>query len=360
MKEVAIVGTQGVPAQYGGFETLVESLVTEKYSEEINYTVFCSVHSYPERINTYKGARLKYVPFFHSNGKQSIPYDILSLLQTIGKYDAVLVLGISGCAFMPVFRLFFRKKIIINIDGLEHQRGKWGKFARGFLKFSESMAVRFADTIVVDNEAIQEYVTRFYHKESTLITYGADHLGKDIPGQEQRILLDSYFLQPGNYALSICRIEPENNCHLILKAFADCGEKLVFIGNWHRSKYGWDLHRAYNSCPNIRLLDALYDFEPLYALRTNCKFYIHGHSAGGTNPSLVEAMLLGAPVLAFDCIYNKKTTEYKANYYTDEESLINAIHCDKEELAQNGVAMREIAKKRYVWKVIVKQYENLY
>ena len=119
MKKVAVIGTVGVPAKYGGFETLVENLIGECCSEDVDYTVFCSGKAYPTRLKTYKNARLEYVPL-HANGMQSIPYDIWSLIRTVGRgYDVVLILGVSGCLFLPLYRLLFRKRIVVNIDGLE-------------------------------------------------------------------------------------------------------------------------------------------------------------------------------------------------------------------------------------------------
>ena len=125
MKKVAVIGTVGVPAKYGGFETLVENLIGECCSEDVDYTVFCSGKAYPTRLKTYKNARLEYVPL-HANGMQSIPYDIWSLIRTVGRgYDVVLILGVSGCLFLPLYRLLFRKRIVVNIDGNFVYSGKW-------------------------------------------------------------------------------------------------------------------------------------------------------------------------------------------------------------------------------------------
>ena len=164
MKQVAIVGIQGVPAKYGGFETLVENIIGDNCSPEVRYTVFCSSKDYTVRMKTYKGTRLKYIPLFHANGAQSTPYDILSMLKCLQGYDTVVILGVSGCIFLPVFRLFYRKRLVVNIDGLEHQRTKWGKFAKWFLRTSEAMAVRYADVVIADNKGIQNYVEETYQK----------------------------------------------------------------------------------------------------------------------------------------------------------------------------------------------------
>ena len=163
MKKVAIIGTQGVPAQYGGFESLVENIIGDNCSAGIAYTVFCSSLDKDNRLKTYKGCRLKYVPL-HANGVQSIPYDMLSMLRALKGYDTLLILGTSGCLLLPFLKILTRSKIVINIDGLEHRREKWGKVARWMLRHSEQMAVRYADVIIADNKGISDYVTETYGK----------------------------------------------------------------------------------------------------------------------------------------------------------------------------------------------------
>ncbi len=355
MKEIAIVGIQGVPAKYGGFETLVENIIGENCSPHVHYTVFCSGKDYTTRMETYKGVRLKYVSLFHANGAQSTPYDIFSMLKCLRGYDAVVVLGVSGCIFLPIFRLLYRKRLIVNIDGLEHRRAKWGKFARWFLRTSEAMAVRYADVVVADNKGIQDYVTETYGKPSELIAYGGDHTQRTVSEERQQEILNKYGVHANDYAISICRIEPENNSHILCEAFAKTGKSLVFVGNWNRSDYSRSLKNQYRSCRNIHLIDSVYDLDELYALRNQCECYIHGHSAGGTNPSLVEAMSFGKPIIAFDVVYNRETTENKAYYFNDCTELIKLLHEDKD-----GAAMKEIAQRRYTWKHIAMQYEAIY
>lgn len=355
MKKVAIIGTQGVPAKYGGFETLVENIIGDNCSKDIQYTVFCSSKDIPGKAKEYDGARLKYVPL-HANGAHSIPYDIISMTRCICGYDAVLVLGVSGCMFMPIFKLLCRKKVIVNIDGLEHRRAKWKGWVRRYLKASEGMAVRFADTIIADNKGIQDYVKEQYHKEATLITYGGDHALVQLEPEREKEILDKYGLTSNDYAMSVCRIEPENNCHMTLEAYANSKQQLIFVGNWQRNGYSIKLKEEYSGYNNIKLLDSIYDIDELYALRKNARCYIHGHSAGGTNPSLVEAMHFGRPLLAFDVVYNRETTQGKAHYYQDTKQLQELI----DNLPDNGKALQEIAKECYTWKRIAKEYEALY
>lgn len=355
MKNIAIIGTQGVPANYGGFESLVENIIGEDKSQDINYTVFCSSKDLPQQQKEYKGAKLKYIPL-SANGIQSIPYDMLSLLKLPKETDIILILGVSGCIILPFYRLFSKKKIIINIDGLEHRREKWGKSAKFFLRFSEKLAVKYADTIVSDNIGIQDYVKDTYGKDSDLIAYGGDHVIRDINPKFETEILTKFALIPNDYAITVCRIEPENNCHHTLEAFSKTDKKLIFIGNWNRSDYGRNLREKYSKFSNIIIQDPIYDTDILYVLRKNAKIYIHGHSAGGTNPSLVEAMFFACPILCYDVVYNRATTHQEAYYWSDVSTLLGLLN--REDLC--GDSMLRIAQKEYTWKKIVSQYEMLY
>lgn len=358
MKNISIVGTVGVPANYGGFESLVENIIGDNSSKNLCYTVYCSSKNYPKKHRVYKNAQLKYIPL-NANGSQSILYDILSLVKATTKSDVILVLGVSGCCFLPIYRLFSKKRLIINIDGLEHRRDKWGKWARRFLKYSEKMAVKYADVIVTDNKGIQDYVKDEYGKDSELIAYGGNHVLCDISDIENEVL-EKYELKGEEYSFSLCRIEPENNVHITLEAFKKSGKRLVFVGNWERSLYGKELLEIYAGCENIRLLSPIYDLKILNVLRSHCSFYIHGHSAGGTNPSLVEAMFFQKPILAFDVIYNRETTEQKADYFSSVDDLVKLLQLPYSSFQLNANSMMEIAQRRYRWEVIARQYEVLY
>ena len=358
--KVAIIGTVGVPANYGGFETLVEQLVRHNKNDDLQYAVYCSRKSYSERRWVYHGAKTEYVSL-NANGIQSIPYDIISLVRASRTSDVVIILGVSGCAFLPVFRLLSKKRLIVNIDGLEHRRDKWGKWTRKFLKFSEKMAIRYSDVIVTDNKGITDYVKAEYGMDSKLIAYGGDHVLMDVSYYDSDKILEQYGLTTNNYSLAICRIEPENNVHTILEAYSRTPDRnLVFVGNWHKSAYGLEMQKKYDRFHNIKILKAIYDLKALNVLRSNCRCYIHGHSAGGTNPSLVEAMFFRKPIIAFDCIYNRESTEDKAEYFSNSDDLISRITNDSIDYSANAEAMIEIANRRYTWSEISKQYCELY
>ncbi len=356
-KYIAIIGTVGIPANYGGFETLAENLVRYHYahSRPESLTVYCSSKSYPEKSPAFLSAQLKYVPL-NANGAQSIPYDIVSLFSAIWRRnDVILLLGVSGAIVLPLVRLLSSARIVTNIDGIEWRREKWQGLAKAFLRFSEKMAVRFSHEVISDNGAIADYVREAYGVESHVIAYGGDH------ALSVAALPVSEYTLPENYAVAVCRIEPENNVHMVVAAFVLVPEQnLVMVGNWNNSEYGRALKKKYASCENIFLIDPIYDLGKLHTLRKNAQIYVHGHSAGGTNPSLVEAMHFAKPVLAFDCSFNRSTTENQALFFSNEADLVSQLAAlSKLSIAQLGAVMFEIAQRRYTWEVVAKQYFEL-
>lgn len=355
---VAIIGTVGIPAKYGGFETLVEHLV-DQLGHELNISVYCTTKKYgqAQRHTHYKGARLIYLPF-DANGIQSIIYDCLSILHALLYADVLLILGVSGGFMVPFVRWFTRKKIIISIDGIEWKRNKWSKMAKWYLWVAEWMAVRYSHADISDNESIQNYTAIRYKTLSQIIEYGADHTMAVSPTSTDR---EQYPFLAHPYAFTVCRIEPENNIHLILDAFAQLPKHtLVMVGNWTNSDYGIALRQQHQQHSNIRLLDPIYDQRQLDLLRSNCLVYVHGHSAGGTNPSLVEAMYLGLPIMAFDVTYNRTTTERKALFFRTADELVGHIrNTSIADLKQQAAILKAIAHRRYSWSVIAQKYAFL-
>lgn len=350
-KSVSVIGTVGIPACYGGFESLVENL-TKYNSGNIKYHIYCSSKSYSNELVEHNNARLHYVNL-QANGVQSIPYDIISLIKSLNlKTDVTLILGVSGCLFLPIFKLFSKSKIVTNIDGLEWKRDKWGFFAKKFLKLSEKIAVKYSNIIIADNKAISDYVFDEYDVEAVTIAYGGDHV---LTGTFTDNKVDD------SYYLSLCRIEPENNVEMILNSFSKQKKALVFIGNWDKSTYGLELKNKYSKFSNISIVDPVYDLSALFEYRNNCAGYIHGHSAGGTNPSLVEAMHFEKPIYAFDCNFNRYSTDSKAFYFSTSDELILKLESyNEQDITENATSMKDIANARYTWQVIASEYESLY
>jgi len=352
-KQISILGTIGVPAAYGGFETLADNLVVyaDQQSLPINLSVYCSGQP---GLEQYKSAELRHINI-GANGVSSIFYDIVSLFSAIKRKDhIILLLGVSGAIVLPLIRMISNVQIITNVDGIEWKRDKWSPLAKLFLRVSEYLAVKFSHDVIADNRGIAEHVTQSYGKKCHVIAYGGDH-AIDVEPKSVDVEL------PEKYALALCRIEPENNVEMILKAFSEIPDfYLVFIGNWKSSEFGRLMLANFENFANLHLLDPIYDTGVLRSIRGTASVYIHGHSAGGTNPSLVEMMHFATPLFAFDCNFNRYTTDDCAIYFSNahelKERLINA---DDKELLMVGGNMASIAFEKYRWQKIGKQYFDL-
>jgi glycosyltransferase involved in cell wall biosynthesis len=297
---------------------------------------------------------LYYIPL-KANGVQSILYDILSIFHALFFVDTLLILGVSGCCILPIVRLFTKKKVVVNIDGLEWKRNKWSSFVKSFLRYSEKIAVRYADVIVADNVEIKEHVKQAYGRKSVFIPYGGDHA---VRIKLSRETLEKYPFLNQEYAFKVCRIEPENNIEKILEAFTcNSSLQLVLVGNWENSDFGRELRKKYGFPTNIHLLDPIYNQTILNEMRCACKVYIHGHSAGGTNPSLVEAMSLALPIFAYKINYNEATTANQAFYFKSSSELASLIENHKDlDLSSCGQKMHKIASQEYVWTLVAEKY----
>ena len=356
-KKLAIIGTNGLPGRYGGWDQLLNHL-TITLSDKYDIIVYTSKYNAIPGLTEYNNSKIKIIPL-KANGYQSILYDGISMLDAAFKYDILLILGTSGCIFLPFISLI-NKNLILNPDGAEWKRGKWNCLIKNFLKLSEYLGIMFAKHIISDNLIIQEYISNVYHKNSYLIEYGGDQVLKK---PLTNITAKKYSITENAYAFKVCRIEPENNIHLILEAFTKISYKLILIGNWENSIYGINLKNNYSKYHNILLLDPIYDQEALDELRSNCALYIHGHTVGGTNPSLVEAMHLGLCCIVFDVDYNRVTTNECAIYFKNEIELIEILTNH-----QNGIIntdkivsdLYNIACEKYTWKNIISKYDKVF
>lgn len=364
--DLSIIGTVGLPATYGGFETLAEQL-TLRLSGQRSIQVFCTGKRHPDKLTrpqTASGATLTYVEW-DANGWQSMPYDFVSLWRAARHTKTILVLGVSGCLLLPLVRLLWpQTRIVTNVDGLEWRREKWGGLARVVLRVSEWSAAAFSHAIVADNQSIREHIAKSYQRQSSLIAYGGDQallLKKATNASSDINSLSDIRFEAGTYFFSVCRIEPENQIAEILSAFAQTpGANLVLVGNWNVSDYARRLRKLHHAMPNIELKDPIYEQAHLHELRACAKAYVHGHSAGGTNPSLVEAMHAGLPVIAYDIDYNRHTTHNQAIYWHDALELTERIrHTSESVLCATAVHMSAIARQHYTWSVVTKQYAEI-
>ena len=349
----AILGSVGVPAQYGGFETLAENLVYyhRDHVKNVDLTVYCSSMAYDKKSTSFETATLRYVPL-NANGKSAMFYDMWSLIDAAFRgTDVVILLGHGGSFVIPILKLFTKTKFITNIDGIEWRREKWSGLARTIIRKSEAFAVLYSHLVIADNDAIREYVADEFGKRCEVIPYGGDHALDAEPEPAAVTTL------PDSYALALCRIEPENNVHMILEAFDDLETPLVFVGNWDKNAYGRDLKSRYLGHPKIIIHDPVYEARSLRAIREKATLYLHGHSAGGTNPALVEMMHFGIPILAHGCTFNRNSTEGKARYFQSAAELAEHVrNLDPADAAQIGSNMREIARRKYTWDQIGKAY----
>jgi len=353
-KRVGIVGANGVPASYGGWDQLVEHF-TQLETESFEFVIYSTYLTNPNNNSIHNNALVRSIKL-DANGWQSIPYDLVSLYRAWRECDLVIMLGTSEAIGIPIFRLL-GQRLILNIDGAEWKRGKWGGFVKAFLWLSEYVGVKFAGRVVADNEVLSDYVRGKYGLVPSTIAYGGDHV-KSIPAGD---LLHQVGVRPGHYAFKVCRIVPENNVEMILEAFVRNGQiPFVLVGNFDSSDFGCRLREDYSNRPNIKLLDPIYDQIKLDELRSNAGLYIHGHSVGGTNPSLVEAMCLGLNVVSFDVDYNRATTGYEAHYFNSVETLGETIVAFAEgKLTNKGQALKDFAYANYSWRNIMNSYLSL-
>jgi len=359
LKKVSLIGTNGIPARYGGFETLTEYLA-KFLNQDYDLYCYCAKTPKDKQLKTYLNTKLIYIPL-KANGWQSMVYDAICIIDSLFKHDVLVILGFSGVFAFPL-KFIFRKKIVFNIGGIEWQKVRGSKFTAKIevlaKKWFEWICVKSSDTVIVDNQVLYDYVKAEYNIEPVLAEYGGDHAVFEPVTDE---LKSKYPFLSGKYDATVSRAQVDMNIHLVLEAYKTMPERnLVVVSNWHISDYGINLKNEYlNKYSNITILDAIYDLKILNTIRGNCEIYLHTHSLCGTAPSLTEAMSIKRPVVCYDVPTNRATTEEKSYYFKDAESLKLILKSlDKEKIENLGNDMFIIASKRYVWKRIAGLYKK--
>lgn len=356
---VAFLGTNGIPANYGGCETMYENLAKFQH-DDFDITVYCSNKTPKVEGNTYMGAKLKYYNI-SANGWQGIIYDILTIINA-RKNDCLYYFGPSAGFMIPIMRFFGNKKtIVVNHGGLnEWEREKLSKWQRVYTKWVFKLAAKYATVNVVDNELYRESLKEAFGVDSVVIRYGGDNA---IRGEATDEIKKKYPFIGEKYAVAVARAQVDNNLHIVLDAYSKMPEqKLVLVSNWEVSDYGKNLRAQYKDrFPNIIVLDSIYNQTELSAIRTNAYLYIHSHSRCGTPPSLCEAMYLGLPILAYEMPVNHETTKGKALFFKDVNSLIEEVrNADDDKIKELAEWSKQIAEKEYRWKHIADQYAETY
>ncbi len=357
---LAIVGTRGIPNNYGGFEQFAQHLAADLASRGHEVLVYNpNFHTFDK--DDYCGARIvrKWCPEKFMGAAAHYIYDYLCLRDAIGRgVNIVLECGYTSSG--PGL-LIVRKRgsaVVLNMDGIEWKRAKWGQVTRALIRFSERAGVARADYLIADNEGIGVYLRNAYDADSTVIPYGTT-----IAETMDRAPLEHYGVLENGYYLAIARLEPENNIEMILDGFlaADSGKTFCVVGN-HETRYGDYLKSKYRD-PRIRYLGGIYNLPAANALRHFSALYFHGHSVGGTNPSLLDAMANEALICAHDNVFNRSVLGDDAFYFS---TVADVAHCIGNEGTNRECRARfsenNMNKIRtvYSWERIADAYEELF
>jgi glycosyltransferase involved in cell wall biosynthesis len=353
--KIAIIGCRGIPNFYGGFEKLAECLSVGLVNKGHDLTVYNS-HNHPYQKKDFYGARIihSYDPEYRFGSAGQFIYD-WNCIQHARKqnYDVILFLGYTSSS---VWGKYFPKKpvIISNMDGLEWKRPKYNFLTRQFLKLAEKWAVEYSDFFIADSLVIQNYLRKKYHIRCKYIPYGSD-----IYFTGDRALLSSYQISTQEYYLLMARMEPENNIETILDGFynSSSSKKFLVVGNTANS-FGQKLEKKFKADKRILFAGAIYDRAITYSLKYFSHLYFHGHSVGGTNPSLLEAMGSKTLIAAHQNEFNHAVLQKDAYYFQsakDVEQLIESVNRDEKEkqMVENNFLKVET---QYNWPVIIEQY----
>lgn len=356
---IGILGTRGIPNHYGGFEQLAQCL--SKGLAEKGHTVFVyNSHKHPYRLSAWEGVQIVhcYDPEYLVGMAGQFVYDLNCTLDARKRaLDILLILGYTSSSVWGW--LYPSGTVCINhMDGMEWKRSKYGRLTKYFLRYAEKLAIRFSSYFIADSVVIQSYLKAQYAINSSFIAYGAD-----IPAT---VIQPNAALQQlagtKGFSLLIARMEKENNIEMILEGFhkSKVGENLVVIGNTGNS-FGRKLVEKYAADNRIQFAGAVYNPESTAWLKTNCRYYFHGHSVGGTNPSLLEAMAAGAFICCHHNPFNKAVLEENGFYFSTADDVRSILEKPKPVELYKDFRKNNLEKihRLYQWQNVIDQYEQL-
>jgi len=357
--KVGIIGTRGIPAKYGGFETFAQELSPLLVKRGYQVTVYCDKSNLSSPSESFKDVSLFYLPVTKTD--HPLLYYLLSLWFALKREEIILVAGTGGSLFY-VLNIIFQKKIITNVDGIESQRAKWSRFKKAFVKLTEIVAVKSSTHIIADSKGIINYLYVTYpnldKSKLSTIEYGAY-----INNAFDQTILDKYGLTKDAYYLVVSRLEPENNIKMIIDGYkmSHSSKSLIIVGDFVSDDYSALIQKEKNE--KIRLLGGIYNPEELAVIRYSAFAYIHGHSVGGTNPSLLEALGSGNIAICHDNPFNREVTDNKQLYFSQPSDLKKRLE-DLEQFNEADIlklqsdATARIANY-YTWGNIANKYTAL-
>lgn len=383
MKDIFIVGSKGIPAQYGGYETFVDNLVTRQVDKNIKYHVACMTFNKNTKHYDYNGADCQEISIPNIGGAKAILYDLKALnwaLDQIKKNNLRNgIVYILACRIGPFIHNYiprFHKygfKVWVNPDGHEWLRAKWSKPVRKYWKISEARMVKNADLLVCDSKNIEKYIKENYSRyrpNTTFIAYGADVTRSSLTLEDKKVQdwYKSKKITPKEYYLIVGRFVPENNYETMIREFmaSDTKKDLVIITNIEKNAF-YDLLKEKTHFDNdlrIKFVGTVYDKELLKFIRENAYGYLHGHSVGGTNPSLLEALGSTKLNLLYNVGFNKEVGEDTALYWNKNRGnlakLINTTdRFDYKEIEKYDHMSTRRIEEEYSWDSIVSKYERV-
>lgn len=358
-KTVRILGTHGVPAGYGGFETAAENIALYLVAHGWRVVVYCQTSGTgPVTEDSWNGIERVLIPTKRDGWLGTSTFDWVSIRHAIHHSDVCLTFGYNTAVFNTLQR-FRRIPNVINMDGMEWTRARWGLMKQGILLANERIACLVGNHLIADHPEIEKYLCKqASSRKISTITYGA-HAVSNAPEGPVRAL----GLEPGGYLTVICRPIPENSILEIVEAFSRVprGYRLVVLGDFSETDA---YHRRVLDCASdeVSFPGAIYEPDVVQALRFHSRAYVHGHTVGGTNPSLVEAMAAGNPIVAHNNLYNQWVAGPSARYFTDSDELaaiLDQLLSSSADLDHMALASQERHRKEFTWEHVAGQYEAL-
>jgi glycosyltransferase involved in cell wall biosynthesis len=360
---LGLYGMPGPKLQFTGFETGFGEIAPRLAAMGHDVTMYCRKGSFPPemRVPEYKGVKLVYVPSPGGKNFSGVVATFFSVLHALVKeqYDIFFFVNVGFGHHASLCRLF-GKKVVMNVNGLDWTRAKWGPVARLYFLSAAHSAVKFCTELVTDADAMQVFYREQFNKETTMIAYGAY-----VESSSKPELIEQFGVRPDEYYLIASRLIPENHADLIAEAFLDSGSsrKLVIAGG---ANYDSPFHRKLRGMAGekIVLTGHIDDQDVIKELHCNCFAYLHGHSVGGTNPSLLKAMGYGNCVVALDTVFNREVLADGGIFFPRDATVLAGILRDLESTPARVAELRRMGPERiranYTWEKIAGQYDELF